>query len=96
MANAKRASMREGPLAALFRKTEADDESAASEQPAESAPPERERPPREGDPADASVSAPPETDEQAAPEPGRVPDSCGPGARSRCAAMKARTSARNA
>jgi len=73
VANAKRASMREGPLAALFRKTEAEDESAASEQPAESAPPERERPPREGDAADASVSAPPETDEQAAPEPGRVP-----------------------
>jgi len=41
VANAKRASMREGPLAALFRKTEAEDESAASEQPAESAPPAR-------------------------------------------------------
>ena len=35
MASAKRASMREGPLAALFRKTEADED-----RPAESAPPE--------------------------------------------------------
>jgi cell division protein FtsZ len=39
MANPKRASMREGPLAALFRKTEGiDDEPTAAEQPSEAAP----------------------------------------------------------
>src|SRR6202035_4310689 len=33
MANAKRASMREGPLAALFRKTEGEEESAEQSEP---------------------------------------------------------------
>jgi cell division protein FtsZ len=65
--------MREGPLAALFRKTEAEEESAAPEQPPESAPPERARAPREGDAAHPSLSAPAESDEQAAPERAHVP-----------------------
>ncbi len=38
MANAKRASMREGPLAALFRKTEEADDAQAEAQPAQRAP----------------------------------------------------------
>ncbi|HTZ86162.1 MAG TPA: cell division protein FtsZ [Solirubrobacteraceae bacterium] len=41
MANAKRASMREGPLAALFRKTEEVDGSSAGEEPAEPSADER-------------------------------------------------------
>jgi cell division protein FtsZ len=68
--------MREGPLAALFRKTEDDEESAASaapEQVAESAAPKRARSPRKGDAADPSRSAPAESDEQAAPEQPHVP-----------------------
>jgi cell division protein FtsZ len=59
MASGKRASMREGPLAALFRKTEVDGLQPGAE--AAAAPPE---PPPEGPPAD---SPPP-----AAPQP-RVP-----------------------
>ena len=46
MANAKRASMREGPLAALFRKTEGTEDeqaTAAAEQPRAGAPPSRAR-----------------------------------------------------
>jgi cell division protein FtsZ len=65
--------MREGPLAALFRKTEAEEESAPPKQPAESAPPERARSPREGDAAHPSMSAPAESDEQAAAERAHVP-----------------------
>ena len=42
MTNAKRASMREGPLAALFRKTE---EAGREDAPAKDAPPPRETPP---------------------------------------------------
>jgi cell division protein FtsZ len=60
MASGKRASMREGPLAALFRKTEVDGLQPGAEAPAE--PPET--PAEEGPPA---VSPPP-----AAPQP-RVP-----------------------
>ncbi len=56
MANAKRASMREGPLAALFRKSEEGEEpagaSASAEQP-------RERPPAEAPAASTRESAPP-------------------------------------
>jgi len=46
MSSGKRASMREGPLAALFRKTEEDAEGRqpASSQPAEAAPPEGGQP----------------------------------------------------
>lgn len=72
MANAKRASMREGPLAALFRKTE-----EVEGEPAESAPKRRAAEPpersREREEARSSPSAPPETDERDAPEPARVP-----------------------
>ena len=42
MANAKRASMREGPLAALFRKTEGE-EGEPGESPPASTPPEHPR-----------------------------------------------------
>jgi cell division protein FtsZ len=43
MANPKRASMREGPLAALFRKTEEGAESQGSQQPPAAEPPEPQR-----------------------------------------------------
>jgi cell division protein FtsZ len=56
MANAKRASMREGPLAALFRKTD-----EASEEPASSPPPESAR---EAGPPHPALNAPTETREQ--------------------------------
>ena len=46
MANAKRASMREGPLAALFRKTEGlEDDGAAAEEQVEETPPQTSAPP---------------------------------------------------
>jgi cell division protein FtsZ len=44
MANAKRASMREGPLAALFRKTEDDEEGERPATPAQADPADGERP----------------------------------------------------
>jgi cell division protein FtsZ len=62
MANAKRASMREGPLAALFRKTE-----EASEEPASPPRPESSPQPegsRESGPPHPALSAPSETREQ--------------------------------
>ncbi|HXP28342.1 MAG TPA: cell division protein FtsZ, partial [Solirubrobacteraceae bacterium] len=52
MANAKRASMREGPLAALFRKTEGDEDGAA-----EGAAPETEPERRDAPGADAPAQA---------------------------------------
>jgi cell division protein FtsZ len=50
MANAKRASMREGPLAALFRKTEAEEESADQSEPGRQ---------RQGQSAEESETGPP-------------------------------------
>ena len=44
MANAKRASMREGPLAALFRKTEGGEDGAAESGAPETEPERREGP----------------------------------------------------
>ncbi len=62
MANAKRASMREGPLAALFRKTdEASEEPAPAPGPESSARPEGSR---ESGPPHPALSAPAETREQ--------------------------------
>jgi cell division protein FtsZ len=55
MASGKRASMREGPLAALFRRTD-EDEAAAT--PAES-PPEREAPAAPAPPPERASAAPP-------------------------------------
>jgi cell division protein FtsZ len=52
MANAKRASMREGPLAALFRKTE-----GADGEPVESSEPEQAQAPRSEAPAQAATPA---------------------------------------
>src|SRR5690348_24052 len=63
MAQNKRASMREGPLAALFRKT-ADDREAESEPPK---PPEQPSPPRTEPPREPAAESPP------AVEPPRVP-----------------------
>jgi cell division protein FtsZ len=62
MANAKRASMREGPLAALFRKTdEASGEPASSPRPETSPRPEGSR---DSGPPHPALSAPAETREQ--------------------------------
>jgi cell division protein FtsZ len=71
VANAKRASMREGPLAALFRKTE-DEESAAAARAAQpDAPAET---PARGEPAaDPALGAPPAREEPPASEPAHVP-----------------------
>ena len=80
MANAKRASMREGPLAALFRKTE-----AGEDQPGEDAPKEQGSDSAQGDTAATErassaagrarphpgLSTPPAADEHDAPA--RVP-----------------------
>ena len=64
MANAKRASMREGPLAALFRKTEGEEESADS--PPQTAAPEQRSAPPQGSGAARSrpsgLQPPPEPD----------------------------------
>ncbi len=58
MANAKRASMREGPLAALFRKTEgADGEPAESSEPEQAAAPRSEAPAQAATPAAARPAA---------------------------------------
>src|SRR5271163_3245208 len=57
MANAKRASMREGPLAALFRKTEEDSEQ-------EPAAPPQPPPTRQSDPPHPALSASSETREE--------------------------------
>jgi cell division protein FtsZ len=67
MANVKRASMREGPLAALFRKTD-----EASEESAPPPPPERSR---ESGPPHPALNAPTETREQqdAREEPAEIP-----------------------
>jgi cell division protein FtsZ len=54
MANAKRASMREGPLAALFRKTEGDEQADAPEAQAPAAPP------AQSDATPARSASPPE------------------------------------
>src|ERR1700737_1045045 len=74
MANAKRASMREGPLAALFRKTEEAEEASAT--PSSPSPPKRKDPappvhPREsGLPHPAlGASAPSFEDEVRVPSP---------------------------
>ena len=72
MANAKRASMREGPLAALFRKTEADEAESAppeQEQLPESAPPPSEEPASRRSRPHPALSTPPGDE----PEPARVP-----------------------
>ena len=63
MAHAKRASMREGPLAALFRKTDeaSEGESGASPPPEGSAPPEH---PRESGPPHPALNASTETREE--------------------------------
>src|ERR1039458_3307244 len=71
MANAKRASMREGPLAALFRKTD----EAAEEEPGDrseigQSPSER---PRESERPHPGLSASTETREEQRDEPGPVP-----------------------
>jgi len=59
MANAKRASMREGPLAALFRKTELDGEEGAQPAPSERAPePESPVPPAPDPPVEARRPVP--------------------------------------
>jgi cell division protein FtsZ len=58
MANAKRASMREGPLAALFRKTEgADGEPVESSEPEQAAAPRSEAPAQAATPAAARPAA---------------------------------------
>jgi cell division protein FtsZ len=68
MANAKRASMREGPLAALFRQTEIDEEGRPQERPepaderSSAAPPAAERPATPRPAAERSHAAPPRTD----------------------------------
>ena len=73
MASAKRASMREGPLAALFRKTEADEDQPAqpgrTEAPGKPAAPDPARPGQ----THAGASAPPVGEEPEAPEQPRVP-----------------------
>ncbi len=75
MASAKRASMREGPLAALFRKTEVDEdqsaESAPPEPPAESATPDPGAPASGHSRPHPGLSAPAPAEEQDAPP--RVP-----------------------
>ncbi len=73
MANAKRASMREGPLAALFRKTdEAAEEPASRPRPEASPGPEGSR---ESGPPHPALSAPSETREQldARDAPAQIP-----------------------
>ena len=67
MAGGKRASMREGPLAALFRRTDEDAPRGASERRA-AAPPE----PQEAEPASSSYAAGP-LREQTSRERRRVP-----------------------
>src|SRR5438046_2082423 len=64
----KRASMREGPLAALFRRTEEQD---AEERPEEKRPPEREPDPRAEEPGPpvAATEAPSEPREPEVPQP---------------------------
>ncbi len=61
MANAKRASMREGPLAALFRKTDEGEEPASTPRPESTTSPEGSR---EAGPPHPALSAPAETREQ--------------------------------
>jgi cell division protein FtsZ len=58
MASGKRASMREGPLAALFRRTE-DDEGAPADAAAPAAPPAADAPPAAQAPPPAAPSAAP-------------------------------------
>ena len=68
MANAKRASMREGPLAALFRKTEASEGETAGSQPP--GPPKGSKPPAQAGTAAASgASAASSPAPDAAPPP---------------------------
>ena len=62
MASGKRASMREGPLAQLFRKT--DEEEAANESPRSDAAPEAGSPVPEGDPAPRAARQAPERQAQ--------------------------------
>jgi len=71
MSSGKRASMREGPLAALFRKTEEDAEGRqpASSQPAEAAPPEGGQPQ-----AAAPTPAAPPAPQAPPPTPARAPE----------------------
>src|ERR1700754_1251334 len=57
MASGKRASMREGPLAQLFRKTE-EDEARPKEQPRQEEPPRREEEPKLGRPLPEGGPAP--------------------------------------
>jgi cell division protein FtsZ len=71
MANPKRASMREGPLAALFRKTEADEE-ADGQSPAEDQPGNELPHPALGAPTQAHVETP-EAPMEASDEDPRVP-----------------------
>jgi cell division protein FtsZ len=74
MANAKRASMREGPLAALFRKTEGD-EAGAAESDAPAGEPERRESPSasKAAPAARAEAAPPRERPQQAPRERALP-----------------------
>ena len=72
MPTGKRASMREGPLAALFRKTTEDLEGRTEDPARSTAPPESARPASELDRADAEPPAPPVLPEPEIEEP-RIP-----------------------
>jgi cell division protein FtsZ len=73
MANAKRASMREGPLAALFRKTELDEEQGPSAGPAQPAVPSQAgaepAQPQHRAPAEAPLSTPDHPRQTGLPHP---------------------------
>ena len=80
MANPKRASMREGPLAALFRKTEEGEEAPPA---IEAAPAARERQPApQSPPAHPPRDRPstPGAARRGSPSPAGIPDSHAPGA----------------